>query len=55
MLWHARLRGIGSDDFYGRWVPTGCADLEEAKYYMRTYYRTEIYGTPATVVEWIQL
>lgn len=46
--WHARVR-IEKDD-YGRWVPTGCSDLDDAKYYIRVYYQTT-----GQVVEWLQL
>lgn len=46
--WWARTRdGVGKD--YGRWVPTGQVDLDEAKWYMKTLYPNLF------IKEWLQL
>jgi hypothetical protein len=36
-------------DVYGRWVPTGCTDKDEAEFYRRTMYPGQ------QVKEWLQL
>lgn len=43
--WWARV-GEG----YGRWVPTGLLDLDDAKFYL-----VHIYQTHGPVIEWLQL
>lgn len=48
MKWHVRVSYKTND--YGRWIPTGCSDLDEAKEYMAIYYRTS-----GVIVEWLQL
>lgn len=47
--WHARIRLRGGDH-YGRWVPTGCADLEAAREYIHIYYKPDGF-----IVDWMQL
>lgn len=42
--WWVRLGSVG----YGRWVPTGCLDLDAAMDYIETYFKDE-------VREWLQL
>lgn len=44
MKWWAR---IGSG--YGRWVPTGCIALDDAKFYIESIYRG------GHVIEWLQM
>lgn len=45
MMWWARV--FTSTDNYGRWIPTGCADKDDAEFYMRTYQ-------PGRIIEWLQ-
>lgn len=45
--WWARVPGAQGG--YGSWVPTGESDLEEAKWYLKTYHRV---GKP---MEWLLL
>lgn len=35
--WLARAC-LGRED-YGRWIPTGCSDQDEARVYMQMYHR----------------
>jgi hypothetical protein len=44
--WWAR---VGETGCYGRWVPTGCSDKGDARFYMSTVYRETL------IIEWLQL
>lgn len=44
--WWAR---VASGDAYGDWIPTGCVDLEDAKFYIKSVRRA------GPVKEWLQL
>lgn len=47
--WWARVNQGDTKDKYGRWVPTGCTDKNEAVEYMRVYPGMRL------VVEWLLL
>lgn len=46
-FWYARISSNGD---YGRWIPTGCTELEQAREYIKLHYRPE-----GIVVEWLLL
>lgn len=50
-MWWARTKDKG----YGDWIPTGCADLYDAKDYIELHYRTPVFGAKVHVREWLKL
>jgi hypothetical protein len=47
--WWARVRGYKDD--YGNWIPTGCVDREDARFYLIRIRRIG----ETSIVEWLEM